>query len=78
LLDFLEVGVSNGTLEDESQLLSFSIHLGLEHASSSDDESLWIEPPDIAYPFLSVASIKTIACMIRTASLSRLVRHVVE
>jgi hypothetical protein len=36
--------VSSGTLEDVSPLMLFTTHLGLECASSDDDESPWIKP----------------------------------
>jgi hypothetical protein len=73
-----EVNVSNGTQEDESELLSFTIHLGLERISSKDDESPWIEPPDIAYLSPSAALVKSSACIIRATSLFGLVRFAVK
>jgi hypothetical protein len=54
--------------------MSFSSHLGLEHASPKDDEFPWIESPDMAYPSPSVASIKSSTCIIHVASLSGFVR----
>jgi hypothetical protein len=73
LADPIDVSVSNGTLEDESKLPLFIIHLGLEHASSDDDESPWIEPPNMAYPSLFGASLKSNACIIcATSGLVRL------
>jgi hypothetical protein len=74
LLNLLEVGISNGTLEDESELLSLTTHLGLERTSFEDDESPWIEPPDIAYPSPFAASVKSNICLIHATSLSGLVR----
>ena len=74
----LEVNVSNGTQEDESELLSYTIHLGLECASSKDDESPWIEPPDIAYLSPSATLVKSSAYIIHATSFFGLVRFAVK
>ena len=70
--------MSNGTLKDVFELISFTTHLGLEHASSDDDESPWIRPSEMAYPSPSGALVKSNACMICIASFSGLVRLVVK
>ena len=44
MLDPFEVLSLGGILKDEYELMLFSIHLGLVHASSKNDESPWIEP----------------------------------